>query len=184
MALDADEVVIGSNGNVYVAPVGSAGPTDPTTDLDAAFLDLGFLSEDGVTITPGLSVGDVMGWQNKYPLRRFEESRSLEVSFTMLQWNETTLPFALGGGAVATATSVHTYTPPTAGSLDERAMVIEWQDGDKLYRMHILRGMVTELGDFTLARTEASGLSVTFSVLAESGVAPFTVISDDPALAV
>lgn len=184
MALDADEAVVASTGHVYVAPVATPGPTDLTTALAGEWLELGFTSEDGVSVTPGVDLTEIMAWQSKYPIRRIENTRSLEVSFSLMQWNEATLPFALGGGTVSTATEVHTYTPPTADQVDERAMVIEWSDGAKDYRMHILRGMVSDLGGFTLARGDAASLDVTFSVLAESEVAPFTILSNDPAWAV
>lgn len=183
MALDADEVVIGSFGHVYVGPVGTVGPSDPTTALNAAFVELGFLSEDGVTFTPGVDLNEVPAWQSPYPVRRKVTGRTLDLEFTMLQMNQTTLPFALGGGGLTTLAGVHRYTPPVGDVVDERALVVDWQDGDKHYRMHVLRGLVSDLGGFTVNRTDAVGLEVTFSLLAEGEIAPYDIYSDDPAWA-
>ena len=37
------------SGYIWVAPLGTTIPTDATTELDAAFVGLGYLSEDGLT---------------------------------------------------------------------------------------------------------------------------------------
>ena len=37
------------SGYIWVAPMGTAVPTDATTGLAAAFVGLGYLSEDGLT---------------------------------------------------------------------------------------------------------------------------------------
>ena len=37
------------SGYIWAAPLGTAVPTDATTELDAAFVGLGYLSEDGLT---------------------------------------------------------------------------------------------------------------------------------------
>ena len=44
------------NGAIFVAPVGSTLPTDASTVLDAAFINLGFISDDGVTLGTSRSV--------------------------------------------------------------------------------------------------------------------------------
>jgi hypothetical protein len=183
MAVDADEIVVGANGNVYVGPVGTAGPTDIDTALNAAFSDLGYVSEDGVEITPGMDVSDINAWQSFYPVRRIVTGRSLEIGFTLLQWNEDSIALAFGGGEVVTAASVHTYSPPSPDEIDYRAMVVEWHDGDKGYRLHVPKVLVTDTSALSLNRTDPAGLALTFAVQATDGSDPFTLITDDPAFA-
>lgn len=50
------------NADVYVAPVGTAQPTDTTTALNAALKPLGLLSEDGMTETRGDTTDDKYAW--------------------------------------------------------------------------------------------------------------------------
>ena len=45
--LDATNVRVGITGGLYKAPVGSTAPTDATTALDAAFINLGYVSQEG-----------------------------------------------------------------------------------------------------------------------------------------
>ena len=46
------------SGYIWVAPLGTAIPTDATTELAAAFVGLGYLSEDGLTEPASLEPGD------------------------------------------------------------------------------------------------------------------------------
>ena len=46
------------SGYIWVAPLGTAIPTDATTELDKAFVGLGYLSEDGLTEPASFTAGD------------------------------------------------------------------------------------------------------------------------------
>lgn len=46
------DVVTVAGGVAYIAPVGSTGPTDANSPLNAAFKTLGVWAEDGSTVTP------------------------------------------------------------------------------------------------------------------------------------
>lgn len=187
-ALDADEVVVAAEGTVYVAPVGTAAPADFSAAYSATWVNLGYCTEDGVSFAPNMDLKEVMAWQSTRPVRRAVISRTEEISFGLLQWSATTLPVALGGGSVATsgtgATEKHTYTPPDLGDEpDYRALSIAWTDGDKDYRLFAPKALVTDLAEFSLTRTDESPLPLTFATMAEAGVAPFTIDTNDPAFA-
>ena len=49
-------------GAVSVAPLGSALPTDATSELDTAFKSLGFVSEDGFTISTSSTSENIKEW--------------------------------------------------------------------------------------------------------------------------
>lgn len=186
MAVDADEIVVGASGSVYVAPVGTAGPTDVGTALNAAFVDLGYVSDDGVSITPGMDMSEINAWQSFYAVRRIVTNRSLEVGFTLLQWNESSIKLAFGGGTVTTTAgppAYYTYSPPDPAEIDYRAVIVEWADGTKDYRLHIPKALVTDTSALSLNRTDPAGLALTFSIQATDGSDPFTLITDDPAFA-
>lgn len=173
MALTADEVFIAGGGHVYVADVGTTEPTDTTTAWAAGWAELGYTTEDGVTITPGQTITDVPAWQSRYPVRRLVTAETFEASFSLLQWNEDTLSLAFRGGTWVG----DVYTPGEAGVVDERALGIEAIDGDKIARIIIPRGMVTTVGGINMTRTGANPIPITFSATA-SDADPFTIIAD------
>jgi hypothetical protein len=186
MALDADEVVVAGDADVFVAPVGTAGPTTPIAALNVAFVNLGYTSEDGITWTPGMEVNEVRAHQSFYAIRHVVTGRSLEIGMNLLQWNAESFKLAMGGGSFATTAGPpahYTYTPPAPSEIYYRSLVIDWADGTKHYRLHVPKVMATSVDEITLARAEESGLGLTLAAVATDGAAEFTFLTDDPAFA-
>lgn len=181
MAKDADQVVVGANGSVYVAPIGSTEPADINAAWAAAWVDLGYLSEDGVTITDGKTIENIPVWQSFYPVRRMITARDFNVSFALRQFSGEQVEFAFGGGAVTVdGTGAFRYTPPSAEVIDYRMLGVEWLDGDKTFRLIIPRGIVTENVEMQITRSAAADLAITFGVVAQAGEDPWYILTDDP----
>ena len=64
MALDSDNVRVAVTGAVYVAPTGTTAPTASGSSLDAAFIDLGYVSSDGITEGIDKSTTQIRSWQD------------------------------------------------------------------------------------------------------------------------
>lgn len=175
MAEDSAELLVGASGNIYVGSLGSTLPTNATAAPDAAFKELGYATEDGVSVTNGLETVEISGWQSFYALRRIVTARNFQVSFTLMQWNYDTAAFALGGATVTGASPNYTITPPAVASIDERAMIIDLIDGSNKLRWVLPRGMVTDNVTSQFQRNAAGVLPITFSVTTPSGGAqPWT----------
>lgn len=182
---DGSETFIAGGGEVYVAAVGTALPTATTSALPVAnWNGLGFHTEDGVAVTPGLEINEFRVWQKKLPVRREVGERSFEISFTLVQWNEVTLPFAMGGGTITDLGSgQYKFTPPAStDALQERAMVVDVDDGTRRGRFVVPRGNVSEGQESQFQSDEMAGLAVTFQALEPTdGSAPWNFFSNDPA---
>ena len=50
------------DGGIYFAPAGTTPPTNATTSLAAAFKNLGYISEDGVTNSLSKETADIKEW--------------------------------------------------------------------------------------------------------------------------
>jgi len=154
MALDATNVRAGTTGAVYVAPEGSTLPTDASTALDAAFLDTGYISEDGVTESQDSSTSDIKAWQNAAVVRKIQDSHDLTYQFTMIETNDV---------------SLETYYGPLNGTtveikgeeLPHQAFVLSVIDGDHTLRAVIPDGQVTERGEVVYQNGDVTGRPVT-----------------------
>ncbi len=105
-------------------------------------------------------------------------------AYSLEQWNGDNVVHAYGGGEITEPDpGVFRYDwPAETDALDEVSEVIDWQDGDKHYRLVIPRGNVADNVETDLMRTELSVLPITFKALAPadgSGIA--YLLTDDPA---
>lgn len=178
MATTATEVRVAGAGKVYAAPEGSTLPTDLGA-LDAAFVDMGYVTTDGVTFTHGRETEDLDAWQGS-KIRVLTLSEPYSVSFTLMQTSQDALLLAFGGGSVSTNLGVHTFAPPT-GQNAVRALVIEFYDGSLTYRYVIPRAQIEGEITYTLTNEGAVTYPLEFGVLDNSP--KFQIITDDTALA-
>ena len=166
MAVDESKVRVGVTGAVSKAPLGSVAPTDGSTALDAAYVDSGAISEDGVTITLPDS-GDktpIKIWQNGAQVRvlRTTSDDLATISFTMLETNKT---------AVETYFGVTVTAAATEGSFeynvelpDPFAYVLDVIDGAERHRYHSPRGVKASVGDLVYANGAPVGYQVTIEM--------------------
>jgi len=166
---NANRVVVAGSGTVYVAPTATVGPTAISGALNASFLQVGFISEEGATFTESKDVTDINAWQSFYAIRKIVNSRNVQISFAMREWNKRTVELALGGAVTQTVVNEWIYTPPAPSDTGEKSMVIEWVDGSKNYRLYFPKGIVTEAVESTLTRTAAADLPVTFNAVDPGG---------------
>lgn len=182
MALDAEDLVVAANGRVYVGPTTATLPTDESEALDSDFVDLGYLTDAGLTVSPSMTVESVQPWQSFYSVREIVTARELTLGMELLQFNADTTVLAFGGGVVTEESSGHfKLVPPSPETIDKRSAVVDWQDGDKKYRLVVPVCMMSEGGEFTLARTSPATLAVTLKALGVDGDDPWILYTDDVA---
>lgn len=182
MSFDSDEIRVGGSGRVWVAATNATMPTDAATAMGGGWADLGYTSEEGVTLTNGLTVTDIPVWQSFYPGRQIVSARTFIAAFTLRQWNGATLPFAFGG-TVEDASGEFTFTPPSPEDIDLRALCVEVADGEVAYRILIPRGMITADVATTFNRSAAADLPITFSASPSAGQDAWSAFFDDAAMA-
>lgn len=183
--LDANEIVVAGTGHLFVAPyddlltlpddIGTA----PGVGLAADFLDVGLTTEDGVVLSLERDAQSVMAWQRKRSVRRYNASQMERFTATLLQWNDENLILAFGGGEVSATDNGFRYDFPDPEEVDERAVVLDWVDGDRNYRLVIPRAMVIDSTEVTFARTAPSTLPLTIEAVDQ---APY-MLTDDEAFA-
>jgi hypothetical protein len=182
VANDADKVRVGLNGSVYIAPKGTTAPTDLDTAWAAGWSDLGYLSEDGVSLEYSTDTEDINAWQSLSPVRKVLTGVDMTLGFTALELKTATIKLYFPSSTMTDVSgTVHKLDIPAAPSSDERAIGLEWLDGTIKNRLIIPRGEITERGAITIGRSDAVGLEMTVSAYATSAPEIATWLSNDPA---
>lgn len=119
------------SGYIWVAPLGTAIPTNATTELDPAFVGLGYLSEDGLTEPASFEAGDDIVAAGGDTVAQADPTFSKTWTGTCIEaLNEDLLKVAYGSSnvkvAAATASNDGTITiKEQAGSVEHHVIVID-----------------------------------------------------------
>ncbi|WP_217235470.1 phage tail protein [Streptomyces sp. AC555_RSS877] len=184
MANDADNVRVGLNGSIYIAPKGTTAPSDLDTAWAAGWVDLGYLSDDGVEMSYSTETEDINAWQSLSPVRKVLTGVDMTLGFTAIELKTSTITLYFPSSTMTEVTAgVNKLSIPAAPTPDERAIGLEWMDGDIKNRLVIARGEVTNRDSITLARSGAVSLPMTVSAYADSAPEIAVWLSNDPAWA-
>jgi len=184
VANNADNVRAALNGSIYMAPKGSTAPVDLDTAWDAAWQDLGFMSDDGVNMQYSTDVQDINAWQSLSPVRRILTSVDMTLGFTAIELKARTVTAYFPGATITNVSgAIQRLDIPSAPGPQEFAFGLEWIDGTIKNRMVIPRGEITDRGAISLGRSAAVGLEMTVSAYASSAPEIATWLSNDPSWA-
>lgn len=168
--MDANNVSFGkpnADGAVYVAPAGTALPDDATTDLPAAFKNLGFVHEDGLVNGTETDTESAMAWGGTKVL---EEQTNFGENFTfsLIETNPETLKFYYGDEKVTVdevsgAIEIHQSATP----LTEKVLVFEIaMTGNRVKRIVVPRAkMADRSGEITYVDGEPIAYPINVTAL-------------------
>lgn len=163
---------------VSVGPVGTTAPTDIATPLNAAFDDIGLLSEDGMTESQDQEVTKHYAWGGIL-VRTTRSKHNRQIKVTALEDNALVFGLVNPGSTVATATGITTRTVHVPGP-NKKAWVIETVDGDFTRRRCIPTGEVIEVGEIKSSDSEMSMVELTIDIYPDSDGVLYLDVTDDP----
>lgn len=157
-------------GHVYRAPIGSTIPTDATTALASAFIDMGYISEDGVTNANSPEMETIKAWGGT-PVLIVQTSKedTFQLKFiSALNFEVQKMVHGVqnvSGSALATGLSVSA----NAKELENYIYIIEMiATGNVAHRVVIPCAKPSAIGDVTYSDSEAVGYDVTLGCTADS----------------
>lgn len=170
-------------GAIMVAPVGTALPTTVATAPNAAFKDLGFVSEDGVSLSQSSTWETIKDWGGDQ-VRKFLSDFTGTLSFTLLETNSEVLKYVYGSAQVTTtaatvssgtlnAIKLNANEPPTA------SLIVNILDGVRKVRIVVPNSQVTERGDLKFSRTSAVMHQLTVEAYPDASVNSIYIYTDD-----
>lgn len=156
-------------GAIYRAALGSTLATDATTNLDAAFKQLGYLSDAGLTNSNTISSEDIKAWGGDTVLS-LQTEKTDTFSFTLLEvLNVDVLKAVYGSGNVTGTLSSGITVEANSEDQEEAAWTIDMvmRDG-VLKRIVIPDAKITEIADIVYSDSEAVGYEVTITAYPDS----------------
>lgn len=186
MAQSSDQIKVAAKGGLYLARFDDEPklPTDLTTALDAAFNEVGFLSEDGATCTKSETVEEVKVWQKQTAARKFVTERNFTIAGSLVQFNRDNVAVAMGGGEWSEPKpGVYRFDPPADyDPLTDWVAVLETIDGERIDRWVVERCNITGDVETQATRTAAQLLPISLGALTPDGKdRPWYYLSNDDA---
>jgi hypothetical protein len=168
MALDSDNVRVAVTGAVYVGPTTATAPTASDSALGLPFVDLGYVSSDGITETIDRSTQQIRAWQNGALVREVVSEATYSVELTFVETKKDVLELYFGTTIVD---GVLNGDPAQSGG--RKSFVIDVIDGSIAERTYIPSGEVTSIGERTLASGAEIGYTVTITAYADASSVTF-----------
>ena len=171
MANNAANVSTGKGkfgGYAYIAPTTATMPTSASAALSEDFLELGFISEDGITNATERESQDIKD-MNGDTVMTVQTSHNETWQATFLEsLNVNVLKMVYGDDNVTVATG-STKITVNGAELEEKAFVFELiKHGGKATRVVIPRGKLTEIGDIVYRAADPIGYNVTIAALPDA----------------
>lgn len=153
-----------TGGAIYVAPIGTALPTDATTALNAAFSQLGYVSEDGLTNATEMEVESIRAWGGDTVLIT-QTSKEDTFAFTLIEMLNVDVLKLVYGSTNVTGTLQNGITIlANAKDLDDWCVVIDMVlRSGVLKRIVIPIAKVTEVGEISYVDNDAVGYETTLT---------------------
>ena len=148
-------------GYIYTAPTGTTLPTDITTKLDAAFKVLGFISEDGITISVEEDSSDLID-MNGDVMDSAYSNRAETIQMKLAEMKAGVFKTQYGSLNVTDNNGLITIAH-NGDNHDSASYVFELllKDGRR-WRMVVPNAKLSELGDLTISSSELCQRDITF----------------------
>lgn len=154
-----------TGGAIYFAPVGTALPTDASTELDTKFKNLGYVSDDGLTNTSDMETEAITAWGGQTVLTTLT-SKEDNFEFTLIESLNAEVLKAVYGSRNVTVDETTGLIKVTvnASEPESYSWVIDMiMTNGALKRIVIPSGKVSEVGDVTYKDDEAIGYETTLA---------------------
>lgn len=157
-------------GSIFRAPIGTTLPTDAITALPAAFENLGYISEDGLTNANSTESEQVKDWGGVNVLTT-KTSEDDTFKFAMIEFKRKAALQTYWGDDAVTGTDVESGLSVAVGGNEDVAHVYVVEKvlkGGVLQRTVIPSATVSEKEDIEYTNADAVGLGVTLACDADA----------------
>ena len=157
-------------GHVFRAPIGTTLPTDATTALDNAFIDMGYISDDGVTVADTRDSETVKAWGGT-PVLNVQNERTTTVQAQFISAMNIEVQKMVNGDSNVTGSDFSTGVTirSNAKELEEYSYVFEMiAKGNIAHRVVLPSASPIEIGEVVYNDTDPVGYDVTLGCTADA----------------
>lgn len=147
---------------VYAAPLGTALPTSATATLNAAFVDLGWVGDDGVTNSISRDTTKHRAWGGEV-VKVTQDNYTETVTLTLMETSAAVLKVVYGEDNVTANGDIITVEHSRL-QLERQSFCIDFIDGERAGRIVIREGQVTELADVSYRQSDVTRYEITIDV--------------------
>lgn len=176
---DAGKIRFAPSGMLSIAPTGGSlvVPTevgDGGETIPAGYKALGYVTEEGVTLTPTIQTTPLPAWQSAAPVLYNVDSAAFQVQATLLEASKLVTETFFGTtwtevmedvGGTPTPTGTYKLNLSSLPELAEFSLVVDWKQKNEYWRVVLNRSMVSERGAITLQRTQAKQFQLTIDAM-------------------
>lgn len=155
-------------GALFRAPIGTTLPTDASTDLNAAFKSLGYISEDGMTNSNSPSSNEIKSWGGVVVATVSAEKTDTFAVSLIEGTNIEALKTVYGDDNVTGTLSTGIKITSSNDDLGYNEFVFEVIYGEALHRIVIPKGKVTAVGDIVYNDSDAVAYPITITAVADA----------------
>lgn len=173
-----------ATGGILSGPLASPTPTDTSGTLDASITGVGYISDDGVSMTIGRETDKIKAWGGDV-VKITQNEHSVTLQYTMIESARAEVNREVYGEPNVTATAATTTSgnllavKVTAEQLPHRVRVMEIMDGDARMRLVAPDSQVTEVGDITFQDGSIIAYPVTVECFPDASGVKLYIYSDD-----
>lgn len=161
MATDVTKIFAATSGGLaYAGPVGTTAPTSAASALNAAFYELGTVSDDGLAEKPNTSTTQIKNWAG-VTARTLITDTEFQFTFTLLQTDARSLELYHGGSKVASLNPNGSKMDVSKTTQNKLAFVFDVLDGSNTSRIYVPTGEVTDIGEIKYSAGEAAAYELT-----------------------
>lgn len=150
-------------GAVFVAPTGTAVPTDATTALDEAFVCLGYVSEDGLENENEIDMSEIKEWGGAIVYRSLTQMTD-NFMLTLIESENVDVLKTVYGDANVSEADGNITVNVVSEDPQEKVWIFELSlRGNKKKRIVIADGAVTSRDTISYTGEDAIGYGITVS---------------------